>query len=589
MESLFIKQPEFEKVANKLLSQDATQWTKEILDEFFTEFPFFMQENIDLQFKKRDDAKGYAVATIDANGLAIPVVVTNFQLSPFDVVYKDGVTLPLTQETLGAISGSDSAFKQVVRPQPDGSDVDMLFQRPIVDLQPQANVSKYASVIDRVSDGITSKHKAELLDRLSDESVQAGYMTNGTVDILAKIANVQPKPKSYFKESLSKVLPRDIQYVEKLGRFKYRATFGNSEIDDPIVVELTENQAKELDNIVAVGHDIEKKAHFTSTKGAAFEVEGSHDKLVVMNVDGLRKHAWLDTNATDPENCLKTFGGEMPQQNDYGVWTDGNTATKPFEIVGLVKSAKHYEVNAYDGMKATTYIPLRSVDEITPHEKYDNTYYVPTSHRFVKVGELADIDRNTDREQVIANYYTKDDVGLYNLQGPVFSKYAELGHDTTTMTLSDASWAALQCQASKQAVVKMASAPSNVRMPFDCELKAPQPLEKAANLISKEYEDYSSTIKEIAVDLVKEAATFSDPQSVDAILALNMVTKENILEFVQQLPTYEQVASDLAKLLLTVRMGLSTVPEMAVVKAMKGISTVVEVLRGMGKLNQVAN
>jgi len=587
MESLFIEQAQFEKVARRLLSQDATKWTKEILDEFFTEFPYFMSQNIDLQFKKRDDSKGYAVATIDANGLSVPVIVTNYELSPFDVVYKDGVTLPLTQETLGAISGSDSAFAQVIRPDPDSGNVDLLFSRPLVDLQPRSGVSKYASVIDRISDGITSEHKADLLANLSDAEVKAGYELNGTVDVLAKIADVTPRPKTYFKESLSKVIPRDIQYVEKLGRFNYRATFGNSEIDDPIVVDMTANQAKEYNGIVGVGHDIEKKATFTSTKGAAFVVSGQHDKLVIMNVDGLRKHAWLDTDTSAVESCDKTFRGEMPQQGDYGVWTDGNTATKPFEIVGLVKSAKHYEVNTYNGLNAVTYLPLRSVEEITKHAEYENTYYIPTKYSFVKVGESADIERGADKSDTLAtNYYTRDDVGLYNLQGPAFSKYASNGHDITSLPLAQASWASLQCQASESSVTKMASAPSNVRIPFECTLKSPVMLDKAAALLSDEYAEYSSTIKEIAVDLVKEASTLSDPQSVDAILALNMVTKENILEFVAQIPTYEQVVSDLAKLLLTIRMGLSTVPELAAVKAMKGLSTVVEVLRGMGKLNK---
>lgn len=590
MDPLFIKQPEFEKVGRRLLDQDATKWTKQILDEFLTEFPFFMSQSVDLEYKKRDNEKGYAVATIETGGLAVPVLVNNFELSPFDVVYKDGVTLPLTAETLGAITNSDSAFKQVVRPDSDGSNVDMLFQRPIVDLQPSPQFGKSASVIDRISDTITAEHKKDLLEKLGDEEVRAGFETNDTVEVLAKVAAVKPRPKSYFKDSLSKVLPRDIQMIEKQGRFNYKATFGNSEIDDPVVVEMTETQAAKYDKLVAVGHDIEKKAVFSSTKGAAFEIDGYNERLVLMNIDGIRKHAMANIETSSESHCKDTFGGEMPQLNDYGTWTDGNKATMPFEIVGMIKSAKHYEINAFDGTSAKTYIPLRSVDEITPHESFDNTYYVPSKYSFVKVGELTDIDRdNNKEEQVIANYYTVDDVGLYSLQGPVFDKYAELGHDTNSMTLSEAKWAALQCQASEASITKMASAPNNVRTPFECELVAPKSLDKAAELISGEYEEYSKNIKEIAIDLVKEAATLSDPQSVDAILALNMVTKENVLEFVHQLPVYEQVLSDLAKLVLTVRMGMSTVPEMAVVKAMKGLSTVVEMLRGMVSLDKVVS
>ena len=589
MDPLFIEQPEFEKVARQMLDQDATKWTKQILDAFFTEFPFFMSADVDLQYKKKDQNKGYAVGTITVGELAVPVVVTGYELSPFDVVYKNGITLPLTEETLGALTNSKSAFSQVYTPERGTGELDMLFERPLVDLQPAPRMGKYASVIDRISDTITQEHKSELLEKLSDAKVRAGFELNDTVDVLAKIASATPRPGTYFKESLSKVLPRDIQYVEKVGRFQYRLTEGNSQVYDPIVTELTETQAAEYEPIVAVGEDIEKKAVFSHTKGAAYEVgNGNTEKLVIMNVDGIRKHAMADINLSTEAHCKDTFGGEMPQVGDYGTWTDGNKATMPFEIVGMIKSAQHYEINGFNGTTAETYIPLRSVDNITPHEEYDNTYYIPTRMKFVKVGEHTDIEKAGEhREEIAANYYMKDDVGLYNLQGPVFDKYAEFAGNTSSLSLSEASWAALQCGASQIAVEKLASAPTNIRIPFESVLKAPQGLDKVANYLRNEYDGYSSKIKSLAQDLVKEASTLADPTSVDAILALNMITKENILEFVHQLPLYEQVLSDLAKLLLTVRLGLPTVPEAAVERSMRGLAKVVEILRGMQRLEKV--
>jgi len=588
MDPLFIEQPKFEKVARRILDQDATKWTKQILDEFFTEFPYFMSENVNMEYKKKDETKGYAVATLSIGELAVPVIVTNYQLSPFDVCYKDGVTLPLTEETLGALANTNSAFKGVVQPERSDGQLDMLFQRSLVDLQPTAGMGKSASVIDRISDTITQEHKNDLLAALSNNEVAAGFELNGTVEVLAKIANVTPRPATYFKDSLSKVLTRDIHYLQKEGRFKYILTEGNSEVFDPVVTELTAGQAEQYEPIKAIGHDIEKKAVFTSTKGAAFEIDGTHDKLVLMNVDGIRKHAMADMTTSSEAQCDTTFGGEMPQMNDYGTWTHGNKAMMPFEIVGMIKSAGHYEINGFNGTSAETYIPLRSVDAVTPHEEYDNTYYVPTSYKFVKVGESTDIERDgTHREEIEANYYTKDSVGLYSLQGPTFNKYAQLGPNTHSMTHDEACYAALQCGASEASIIKMASAPTNVRIPFGSDLNCPTPLNKTAELLQAEYGAHSATIKAIATDLVKEAATLSDATAVDAVLALNMITKENILEFVHQLPLYEQVLSDLAKLLLTVRLGLPTVPEMAVERAMKGLSKVVEVLRGMSKLSKV--
>lgn len=588
MEELFQTQPQFEKVARRILDTDSTKWTKQILDEFFTEFPYFMSQGVDLQYKKKDENKGYAVGTIETSGLSIPVIVTNFELAGFDVAYKNGITLPLTAETIGSLVNSPSAFKQVVKIDSGSNQVDLLFDRPLVDLQPAPNFGKYSSVLDRISDTITQEHKKDLLDKLADSSIRAGFETNGTIEVLAKIASVVPKSKIYFSESLSKVLPRDIHLVEKVGRFKATLTVGNSEVDDPIVTELTSDAAKEFESIVAVGTEIEKKAVFTSTKGAAFNVPNMNDKLVIMNIDGIRKHAFMDVNVSNEDNCKDTFSGDMPQLEDFGTWTDGNNAVLPFEIVGITKSASNYEIKGFDGTQAVNYIPVRSVEEITPHESEDNTYYIPTKFRFVKVGEATEVEKQgTHREEAPSNYYTKDDVGLYNLQGPVFMKYAENGHVTAGLGLYEARWAALQCRASKGAIEKMGSAEDNVRIPFDSILKAPRTLAKVAEFLQSEYDGYSKTIKVVAQNLIKEAATLSDPSSVDAVLALNMVTKENILEFVHQLPTYEQVLSDLAKLLLTVRLGFSTIPEMALLRAMKGLAKVVEILRGMSKLDKV--
>lgn len=587
MDPLFIEQPKFEKVARRLLSQDATKWTKEILDEFFTEYPFFMSQNVELQFKKRNDEKGYAVGTITIGELTIPIIVNEFNLAPFDVVYKDGKTLPLTEATLGSLSANDGAFKRVMPVDSSSEEVDMLFQKPLVDLQPNAGFGKKASVIDRISDTITTDHKKSLLEKLSSKEIQVGFERNGTIDVLKKIADVNPKPRSYFKESLSKVLPRDIHYLEKVSRFKYRFIEGNSDVYDPIITELEPEQAQAYEDFKASGEEVEKKANFRSIKGAIYDTDYGEDKLIIMNVDGVRKHSYLKKEASTKEKCQHIFGGEMPKIGDYGVWTDGNKASKPFEVVGMIKSAQHYEINAFDGTGNKDYVPLRSVDEITPHEDRNNTYYVPAKYRFVKVGDFTEIEPGGNEKDKTANYFTRDDVDLYKLQGPTFEKYAEFGEDISTMTQSEAIWAALQCNANDSDIKKIADAPQNVRIPFESNLKAPQHIDKVASYLGKEYEKYSTTIKALASDLVKEASTLTDPESVDAILALNMITKENILEFVSQLPLYEQVLSGLAKLLLTVRLGLSSIPEYAVQQSMKELSKVVEILRGISKLEKV--
>lgn len=549
-----------------------------------------MSQGIELQFKKKDEKKGYAVGTIETEGLVIPVIINNFELAPLDVCYKDGKTLPLTEETLGSLVNSNSAFKDVINMNSEDKSLDFLFERSLIDLQPTSILGKHASIIDRVSDSITTQQKEELLQKLStDKKTQIGFETNNTVEILEKIATVKPKDKIYFKESLSKVLPRDVQYIYKESRFKYKGVFLNSQVDNPVVVDITPEQAKDLDSIIAIGKDIEKKAEFVSKRGVVFNILNNHEKLIVMNVDGMRKHAYLDIKVSTNENCNRMFTGDMPQVNDYGIWVNGNESSKPFEIINMIKSAQCYEITGTDGIITKKYIPVRSVDKITKHAEEKNTYYVPTKYKFVKIGEFVEIDKQITKQDKLSleNYYVRDDINLYNLCGPEFAKYAALGNKINSLNLDEAKIVALQCGSSKNMVQKMASTPSNIRIPFKCVLKSPKSLEKVAELLQNEYKGYSKKINGLAQDLIKEASALVDTMAVDAILSLNLVTKENILEFARQLPVFEQVLSDLAKLILTIRLGFSAVPEMAVVSAMKGLSKVVETLRGISKLQKI--
>lgn len=567
------------------------------MNEFFSEFPQFMSLSVELNWKRRDEETGMAVGSILSSGekhdVVIPVVVDNFELKPFDVMYYDGVTLPLTEETLGTIFSSDTAFKRVVKSPSEDKRFDRLFQGPIIDLQPvMSKVSSY-SVIDRISDSITSEQKKTLLGTLQEKEVQAGFEKNNNLEILEKIASVTPRDQLDFAESFSRVLERDIQYIYKEGRFQYKAIQGNSTVDDPILIDLDEAEAREMEKVrgvrTAPNRQMTKEAHVTRT--VALDVNNQDEKLVLMNVDGMRKHAFLnrtELEASDPEKCAELFDGDFPEVGSYGVMMSGNQATEPFEIRGLIKSARQYRIDGYDGMQHVTYEPVRGLEEIEKDAQDDNHYYIPTHYRFVKLGEQEDIEYTPKMEEPRSeNYFVRDDTGAYRLEGPAFSKYATLGHQVENVSEPEAKWAALQCHASEQEVQEMDTAPVNVRVPFHSDMQAPESIEKVASYFCDQYKEHSQTIQQIGVDLVKEAATMSDETSVDALLSLNLITRENIMDFVQQLPLFEQVLSTLAKLVLSIRLGFATVPEQAAVRAMKGLSRVVAILRGISKLDKI--
>lgn len=84
-------------------------------------------------------------------------------------------------------------------------------------------------------------------------------------------------------------------------------------------------------------------------------------------------------------------------------------------------------------------------------------------------------------------------------------------------------------------------------------------------------------------DLTKEAAVLQDEDTVDKVLSLGFLSKDNIRNFAGYLPELEKTTNKLADLLFASRCGLSTVPETAVESAMKNTD---EILSGLRTLQE---
>lgn len=79
-----------------------------------------------------------------------------------------------------------------------------------------------------------------------------------------------------------------------------------------------------------------------------------------------------------------------------------------------------------------------------------------------------------------------------------------------------------------------------------------------------------------APDLIKEAAILQDPESMDAILGLSLLTPDNIGTFLTHIPEMERTQQKLCEMLLASRLGLQELPEVALEKAIQGLEMVIE-------------
>ncbi len=79
--------------------------------------------------------------------------------------------------------------------------------------------------------------------------------------------------------------------------------------------------------------------------------------------------------------------------------------------------------------------------------------------------------------------------------------------------------------------------------------------------------------------LLKEAASFPDPQMVDTVLSLGFINPENLMTFVSYLPDIEDVQGKLCETLFAVRVGLSSVSQSALERAIRSTEEVIEGLK----------
>lgn len=82
--------------------------------------------------------------------------------------------------------------------------------------------------------------------------------------------------------------------------------------------------------------------------------------------------------------------------------------------------------------------------------------------------------------------------------------------------------------------------------------------------------------------LLKEAASFPDPTTVDTVLSLGFINPENVLTFVSYLPDLEDVQQKLCEVLLAVRLGLKAIPQSSIERAVRSLEETIEGLKVLG-------
>jgi len=302
----------------------------------------------------------------------------------------------------------------------------------------------------------------------------------------------------------------------------------------------------------------------------------------ITGFDGLRKVAYYPIKMKQSEFIKKAEGSwYIPGEAQFVKLSDELPKNKQnWQMLKTASAKGVVRVDGYDGLKKVSFFLDRSEAEV--FESTRDGVIVPSNASFVKIGEAANVifdvvSYNNSRHSMI-----KDDVGLYSFSGPEFDKYAKNGHEIRDLGANDAKWVMIHCNSNEKDLKKLAGTKIGRKTTLNSNFRAPRPISSVIDDINDKYGSITEKLGKLTINLIKEAAVLPDKSTIDAILSLGLLRKHNVAEYLELLPAYEKVMSELARLLISVRLGLQAIDEYAVKRAMDSLADVVVML------NQVA-
>jgi hypothetical protein len=486
MEQLFIKTAAIEKIANMYLDRDSTTWVKSIITEFLSQYPQLQNQPIGVRWTKKDTSKGYAVGTIGIMGGSVPIIVNNYQVSPFDIIMFGNATIPLTPETLQEIMTNNGAFRGATNVQPKTS-LD-LFGDSRIQFSPtdRAGLSgenegltrdavKVASFIDKL-EHVDKESVHRIFKEIKDNNLYEQFEENGTSEVLEKLSSINYMSKETDIQSFLRELEIDRQFVYEDEKGNKLVKLANSKVDHTWVVAL--DPSDNVENIInssnvtkiaakscsSAPKDLKKgeKGHFEVKKEEKTEKTEEFEVVDVKHKKGLKKSAFLlgmdgtfglfvDENGNygnvpieiaKQANYTADLEVAEPQIGDYGAFMVDNTVTKPFTVIGIQKTAQAYEIKGQNIDGITTYMPIRVKNSslwVKENEKL--AYFVPNNAYFIKLAKhiddpikLANLAKSSNKNDVIEvtvlenlepKMYTIVDDDTFDVNSGIITKTAE--------------------------------------------------------------------------------------------------------------------------------------------------------------------
>lgn len=342
-------------------------------------------------------------------------------------------------------------------------------------------------------------------------------------------------------------------------------------------------------------------------------------------------------------NSLWQFVNTKPQVGDKGFWVINGQATEFFTIDKIIPDLSapgNFEIHGMKGGFDVIYKLIQTdMDDVKLVDGKLNTYWVPGNATFVslkgkmygpsdaivkiinnsvtegeyfKLSALRDlvpveyiikeaekIEENIipfnsffgiekEAEQIIndaPHLVYRDFGGFYHLFGPEFEKYASNDHEIHNLNANEVTWPLIHVGVAENKVEEVLKMYPGDEVKIAERIKAPYTINEFEKIAKESYLK-NAALCEIPVlkDYIKIAIAQKDMGTIDAVLSLGLMNKFNIKEYLDLIPDYERVISELTRLLLYSRLTpMNFKPEVLE----ETVSSMNEVLVGLKGLREV--
>jgi hypothetical protein len=628
-QSYFVGLPSFAKEAGIKLPE-MSRWEEHILSLFCQQFPKLAGvASLTLTKIEENDqnATGYIkVEPTKELTISFPIIIKAGQLSPLDVFSYQGKTFP-TERLEDVLTQHQKIGKMVTRPRfilvKLGSTVPReektAFFRKIAEdpkieeglrksinflygfaKTPQITLEKNAeeTVIKMAKDTSSrdTKHLVLSFNQVRDGDVHGKLISEDEFNKLASAFHVE----NNFVDNECYVISPEIEERRKQISFEKIADtkFITSNRADVILCEAMSEDGKlsqgfKFNDVF----DLEGRKNLPSLFiGDAFN--GFQEKIAIKllavppkpmedeNIDLGKgvfvKHASAENSLSVSVPLTITTKRTVGDSECYKAVDHWGRHYNLVKVAGLKEMKKGTHVDAFN-----KFFSADDRGEVVVHYIPEVWKFLSLKNEFAKLAQEEELSRRI-KQQVEASltimYRKPDDV--YIIRGDLQDILGSKGLGRRIMQVGNREIeATLPAAAAEVFLVNVGMMPTEARKYLTeakqegksiLSVRKAPPEEDVEKIASEQIEQW---VQEIRRDLLKEASVIPDDNSVDKMLSLNFVNKDNLAMLVNSVSDFEETERKLSGMLLASRLKALNIPEVALRNALTNISEVINKLR----------